>query len=425
MTITLRQKDLENNNKSLYLDIYDDGKRKFEFLSLYLLPEVDEKTKEANQKTLERAQQIRSERILHPETIPEKGHLMVVPDIPDDDSPEVIDWIQTYMEWMGGNPEYSKATVDQTLYLQERMKEFLKAKRRPHITLRKFDKTWFKAFLLWLKNDYVPQKYVRVAPKPLSDASLRNVQQRIVAVFNKAVKVGKLKANPFYQLEKSDTFAKTKVTHKQSLTPDELKTFMASEETNGVRETQLAFGFACLTGLRISDIKALRWSDIFQNEQTNTLVIVQKKTRSMNAVPICSTAMQWMPPKGKDDKVFHLPANANVDAALKRIAKKVGIQKSISFHTSRHTFGTLIQAATGNIETTKKLMGHKSLKSTSVYADVLTEDKVKAVGNTKTVFRSRKMKEENTKIPKTKRTAATYTHPRKITDTQDNTQDNG
>ena len=38
----------------------------------------------------------------HPETIPEKGHLMVVPDIPNDDSPEVIDWIQTYMEWMDG-----------------------------------------------------------------------------------------------------------------------------------------------------------------------------------------------------------------------------------------------------------------------------------------------------------------------------------
>ena len=81
-----------------------------------------------------------------------------------------------------------------------------------------------------------------------------------------------------------------------------------------------------------------------------------------------------MPPK-KDDKVFHLPAHANVDAALKRIAKKVGITKTISFHTSRHTFGTLIQAATGDIETTKKLMGHKSLKSTAVYADVLTEEK--------------------------------------------------
>jgi hypothetical protein len=82
MTITLRQKDLENDNKSLYLDIYENGKRKFEFLSLYLLPEINDEIKARNQETLKRAQEIRAERILHPETIPEKGHLMVVQEIP-------------------------------------------------------------------------------------------------------------------------------------------------------------------------------------------------------------------------------------------------------------------------------------------------------------------------------------------------------
>ena len=124
--------------------------------------------------------------------------------------------------------------------------------------------------------------------------------------------------------------------------------------------------------------------------------------------------------KGNDDFVFHLPAKANVDAALKRIAKKVGIEKNISFHCARHTFGILVQAVTGNIETTKKLMGHKSLKSTAIYADVLTNEKVKAVDNTKKAFRGRKQREENKQIPRTKRTAATNTHPRRITFIQDN-----
>lgn len=61
MTITLRQKDLENDNKSLYLDIYENGKRKFEFLSLYLIPEINQETKERNEATLKRAQEIRAE----------------------------------------------------------------------------------------------------------------------------------------------------------------------------------------------------------------------------------------------------------------------------------------------------------------------------------------------------------------------------
>lgn len=92
----------------------------------------------------------------------------------------------------------------------------------------------------------------------------------------------------------------------------------------------------------------------------------------------------------------------------------------VLFHLARHTFGILVQAVTGNIETTKKLMGHKSLKSTAIYADVLTNEKVKAVDNTKKAFRGRKQREENKQIPRTKRTAATNTHPRRITFIQDN-----
>lgn len=96
------------------------------------------------------------------------------------------------------------------------------------------------------------------------------------------------------------------------------------------------------------------------------------------------------------------------------------LAQPITFHCSRHTFGILVQAVTGNIETTKKLMGHKSLKSTAIYADVLTNEKVKAVDNTKKAFRGRKQREENKQIPRTKRTAATNTHPRRITFIQDN-----
>jgi integrase len=253
--------------------------------------------------------------------------------------------------------------------------------------------------------------------KPLSQSSLRNLQQRIVAVFNRAVKCGKLNANPFYQMLKSDTFAKGDKATKSFLTPMELKLFMASVEASpGVSEAQSAFVFACLTGLRISDIKALEWSNIKKTDNSYMLFIEQKKTKERIAVPIGTTAMEWLPEKGEDDKVFHLAAHANVDAAIKRIAKKVGIEKNVSFHTARHTFATLVQAVTRDIETTKKMLGHRSLKSTMVYAEVLTEEKVKAVENTKTVFHSRKLKVENKKIPQTKRTAATNRHPRKVTE---------
>ena len=350
MKITIRQKDLENGNRSLYLDIYEKGRRKFEFLSLYLVPEIDDSTRSANLYAMKRAQEMRAERILHPETIPELGHQTIEPDIPDDDSPELLVWIDTYIERLENNTDYTEATINQTRYLKARLSEFLTARRRKHITLQKFDKTWFKDFFSWLKNEYVPHKYVRIEAKPLGNGTLCYIQRNITTVFNRAVRAGKIKLNPFYQMDKADCFPKQKTTHQQYLTPEELKLFMASKETSpGVAETQRAFGFACLTGLRISDINALRWSDITINGDTATLVIVQKKTKEVNAVPICSTAMVWLPERGTDDKVFHLPARANVDAALKRIAKRARIEKNISFHTARHTFGTLIQATSGEL----------------------------------------------------------------------------
>ena len=57
INITLKQKEIAYGNKSLYLDIYENGKHKKEFLSLYLLPEIDEQTRDRNRKTLEKAWQ--------------------------------------------------------------------------------------------------------------------------------------------------------------------------------------------------------------------------------------------------------------------------------------------------------------------------------------------------------------------------------
>jgi site-specific recombinase XerD len=76
--------------------------------------------------------------------------------------------------------------------------------------------------------------------------------------------------------------------------------------------------------------------------------------------------------------VFHLPARANVDAALKRIAKKVGIDKNISFHTFRHTFATLQLAAGTDLYTISKMLTHSNISTTQIYADVVNDLKRKA-----------------------------------------------
>ena len=62
--VRIRQRKLKNGNISLYLDIYSDGVRKYESLSLYLVPEKDPISKDQNRHAMQVANKVKSERIL-------------------------------------------------------------------------------------------------------------------------------------------------------------------------------------------------------------------------------------------------------------------------------------------------------------------------------------------------------------------------
>ena len=62
--IRIRTKKLNNGNESIYLDIYVDGKRNYEFLKLYLVPEKDRATKNRNAETMKLANAIKAQKIV-------------------------------------------------------------------------------------------------------------------------------------------------------------------------------------------------------------------------------------------------------------------------------------------------------------------------------------------------------------------------
>lgn len=91
--IRLRMKDLSNGNKSLYLDIYRDGKRSYEYLKMYIIPEKDENAKRQNKTTLAAANAIKSKRIIEL-TNGEAG----IKNPNDEPKILLLDWMQTYKE---------------------------------------------------------------------------------------------------------------------------------------------------------------------------------------------------------------------------------------------------------------------------------------------------------------------------------------
>jgi Site-specific recombinase XerD len=71
------------------------------------------------------------------------------------------------------------------------------------------------------------------------------------------------------------------------------------------------------------------------------------------------------------DGFFKLKDNSNINKELKTLGKLARIDKHISFHTARHTNATLLIYSGANITTVQKLLGHKSVKTTQVYANIM------------------------------------------------------
>ena len=97
--VRLRMKELANGNKSLYLDIYRNGKRTYEYLKMYLIPETDHNARRQNQATMAAANAIKSKRIIQL-TNGEAG-------IEHREKVFLLDWMETYKE----NQEIGRAHV--------------------------------------------------------------------------------------------------------------------------------------------------------------------------------------------------------------------------------------------------------------------------------------------------------------------------
>ena len=114
-----------------------------------------------------------------------------------------------------------------------------------------------------------------------------------------------------------------------------------------------------------------------------------KKTKGLIALPLSEEAVKWMPEKdskGNDDLVFTLPTLPSVNGALRKWAKDCGIERNITFHTARHTFATMLLTLGVDIYTTSKLLGHRDIKTTQIYAEIVDEKKDKAVNLANDVF---------------------------------------
>jgi integrase len=373
--VRIREKVLDGGTISLYLDMYHKGNRKKEGLKLYIIPETTPAAKLQNKNTRKLAEQIKAQRIL---------------DIQKDG---LVDWEKlkrsrtTLLSWLEDfvtcDEKLSPSGVRPKRNAKDRVKEYLTSIGKPDLLLSEVDKDFCRGFVAFLRTCKIYK-----GKKTMSETTARLLMCRVAEAMNKAVVEGLIPSNPFKALEAKEK-PKMKNGRREFLTVEELKVLIKTPCRYDI--VKKAFLFSCFTGLRYSDTKSLRWSEIHTTADGKARYIEhrQVKTKKTVTIPLSDEALRWMPKQtdGVDNVFSELKASVNtVEAVLKEWMKDCEIDKHITYHCSRHTAATTLLTLGANLYVVSKLLGHSSIQMTEVYAKIVDQKKVETMNLVNNLF---------------------------------------
>ena len=367
--VKLREKVLANGNISLYLDIYRNGKREYEFLKLYLIKERTPQDRKQNEQTLLTAQAIRSKRqieIQNGEYGFTKQFKLETP------------FLQYYRKMCEDRHQNSESNGNWGNWYS--CLKYLEVYCDEKTTFKDIDADWIEGFKEFLdtveKNSHKRTKNKNSELfQGLSQNSKVSYFNKLRACINQAFEERLIPVNPLRGVEgfKADE------TERAYLTWDEVK--MMEKTPCKYPYLKNAFLFSCLTGLRKSDIEKLTWGEIHKHGEFTRIIFKQKKTKGLEYLDIATEANDYLGERGEDtDRVFPgFKYGSWVLLELKRWALAAGITKDITFHSARHTFAVMMLEQNAPIYTVSKLLGHRELATTQIYAKVLDKKKQEAV----------------------------------------------
>lgn len=374
-SITLRQRTLPSGRTTLYLDIICNGRRKVESLKLFLIPETSRADKQKNKETLKLAEAIRAKRVVEVQN-KEFGF--------KSDFAEDTNFYDYYVaiteKRLGTESRGNWGNWRSCLKHMEKYDPNIKKRTFADIT-----QDWVQGFRDYLEKEACAwgcDYRERIKDHPLSKNSKLSYFNKLRACLNQAMEERIIQTNPIVGVERFKEAEGTRM----YLTIEEVKTLAQTEcEYPNIKR---AFLFSCLTGLRRSDVLRLKWGDIHKQDGYTRIIFTQKKTGGLEYLDISAQASELLGERGKpNENVFtdiHSPSCTN--EAIKRWVLRAGINKEITFHSSRHTFAVMMLDLGTDIYTVSKLLGHRELSTTQRYAKVLDKNKQKAVSKIPDIF---------------------------------------
>jgi integrase len=366
MGVYLREKKLGNGQVSFYLDIYHNKYRWYEFLDIRInksRPSAQDKEKKLY------AQQIKIKRenelIVEDNGLINRGRQKA----------DFVKWFEKYSIEKSHNRLYKQTLNHLKIFLD----------KKP-LTFQAINPEWIKSFIKHLLTkmcNNTARHYIKSMNTALKDAEKADV----------------IRKNPFSLMDRKDLVKKQ----------DSFRKAFSLEELQNLIDTpcdihphiKQAYLFSCFSGLRWSDINSLRWDQItvkkIDGVENYFIYFQQEKTEAIEYLPLSAQAINILKRRKKEllieEKSIYIfsgikeyskngAMNRKVNYCLKKWADASGLDsKTMHFHTARHTFATnvLEHCPDGDLWTVSKLLGHKTIQATQIYAQIRDKRKATAV----------------------------------------------
>ena len=282
--------------------------------------------------------------------------------------------LQSVKECVGKSK--AEGTYQNLLYSDKLLTEFVKDKGMTDIVIATITEDLFEEYRFYLKKRGLVTATINRYLCWLSRLMYRAVSQRII------------RCNPFENAKYEKTEQKIRFLQKS----DVAKLMALKVNDKEAEQARLMFVFSCFTGMAIADMENLEYRHIqtaadgqryIHKERQNTKVefIVPLHPIAEAIINYCrkeqarNEEQQMVKEKG-DSLVFQPHCSRSVMGKNLSIAGKAcGIRQRLSYHVARHTFGTMSLSAGIPIESIAKMMGHASISSPQIYAQV-TDNKI-------------------------------------------------
>lgn len=283
----------------------------------------------------------------------------------DDDAPTLVAWINEQIPMLN----VVKNTRQKYVTLCRRLTEFGQITRWEHLSVEAIYK--WDAWLRVQDNELTTnQKAAGVEQAKLGDKAVESYHKGLRAMLNRALKMGKITANPYDRLR--GEFVSTRRDVVEYLTEEQMQKVMDISPVPGsqVAMARDLFVFQMFTGLGYADTQIFDLSQYREVDGKWRFVGKRVKTGvpyvSMLLPPVVDVLKRngWRVPRMN---------NQRYNQMLKAIGMVIGIERLHS-HMGRHTFATWMLSQGAKIENVSRMLGHTDIKMTQRYAEVLAKD---------------------------------------------------